>query len=297
MAHCVFIHRADSIYDDSPTIQYQFPKQYFGRAQACVGDWIIYYEPTKVRGTRGYYAVAKVQQIVPDPSSKDMYLALIEPGEYCEFPEPVPFMLEDGLAETELKNSKGGISGRRQSAVRALSEQDFVRIYAHGMQERQITLPRLDINDYPMAFEEEHVPFIYEQDRSIVNSTIIARNKSFRRLILRAYNSRCAITGLKLINGGGRAEVEAAHIKPVEEKGPDSVGNGLALSGTVHWMFDRGLLSLSDELEIIVSRHVNDRDGIATLINSTGRLIGPDSPRDRPHPAFLSWHREFRFKA
>jgi hypothetical protein len=31
----------------------------------------------------------------------------------------------------------------------------------------------------------------------------------------RAHLRRCAITGLKLINGGGRPEVQAAHIQPV----------------------------------------------------------------------------------
>jgi putative restriction endonuclease len=56
----------------------------------------------------------------------------------------------------------------------------------------------------------------------------------FRRIIVKAYDARCAITGLKLINGGGRAEVEAAHIRPVGANGPDTVQNGLALSGSFH---------------------------------------------------------------
>jgi hypothetical protein len=60
MGFGVFIHRTDSIYDDSPAERYQFPSQYLGRVQACVGDWIIYYEPRKVVTTRGYFAVAKV---------------------------------------------------------------------------------------------------------------------------------------------------------------------------------------------------------------------------------------------
>lgn len=80
MGKGVFIHRSDSIQDDSPAERYQFPHQYFGRVSACVVDWIIYYEPSKIQGTRGYFAAAKVAQIVPDPKAKDMYLALIEPG-------------------------------------------------------------------------------------------------------------------------------------------------------------------------------------------------------------------------
>jgi putative restriction endonuclease len=104
------------------------------------------------------------------------------------------------------------------------------------------------------------------------------------------------MTGLKLINGGGRAEVEAAHIRPVERGGPDIVNNGLALSGTVHWMFDRGLISLSDDLEILVSRQANDADSIRALVNRNGLALAPAKPADRPHPGFLSWHREHCFK-
>jgi hypothetical protein len=37
---------------------------------------------------------------------------------------------------------------------------------------------------------------------------------------------------LQIINGGGRTEVQAAHIRPVAAGGSDSVRNGLALSGT-----------------------------------------------------------------
>ena len=36
------------------------------------------------------------------------------------------------------------------------------------------------------------------------------------------------MTGLKLINGGGRCEIEAAHIIPVAKNGPDSPRNGIA---------------------------------------------------------------------
>jgi putative restriction endonuclease len=127
-------------------------------------------------------------------------------------------------------------------------------------------------------------------------SSRVVRDRLFRRLILQAYDKRCAITGLKLINGGGRAEVDAAHIKPVEANGPDILTNGIALSGTAHWMFDRGLISLSDNLDILVSRQANDADSIRGLINPTCRAIVPPRSFERPHPQFLHWHRENCFK-
>ena len=119
----------------------------------------------------------------------------------------------------------------------------------------------------------------------------ILRDRVFRRVVLRAYDERCAITGLKLINGRGRAEVAAAHIRPVEASGPDIVSNGIALSGTAHWMFDRGLISLSDDLEILISRQTNNPQEIRSIINKSGHALAPPRMSDRPHPHFLKWHR------
>jgi putative restriction endonuclease len=124
----------------------------------------------------------------------------------------------------------------------------------------------------------------------------IVRDRIFRRIVLQAYDQRCAVTGLKLINGGGRAEVEAAHIKPVEANGPDILTNGVALSGTIHWMFDRGLIGIADDLEILVSRQVNDQEGVRAMINRTGHALAPQRSSQRPAPHFLRWHREHCFK-
>lgn len=159
-------------------------------------------------------------------------------------------------------------------------------------------MPRLGSAETPFQFDEVQAPFAFERERERIEMVTnrVVRDRVFRRVVLRAYDERCAVTGLKLINGGGRAEVNAAHIRPVEHSGPDIANNGIALSGTVHWMFDRGLISITDDLEIVISRHVNDRDGAEGLINRTRRLIGPSLERDRPHPAFLAWHRENCFK-
>ncbi len=302
MGHAVFIHRADSIYDDSPAVQYQFPRQYLGRAQQAVGDWIVYYEPTKVALSRGYFATAKVRQIIPDPKASGMYLALIEPDSFLEFANAVPFKAEDGLIERGLVNADGKVSGWAQAAVRQLAGSDFKRIIERGLADDQPILPRVDEIAAPqlpyLEADDEQVPFEYEVERvrtEMLTSRIV-RDRVFRKLVLRAYDARCAVTGIKLINGGGRAEVDAAHIRPVEFGGPDIVNNGMALSGTAHWMFDRGLIGIADDLSIVVSRHVNDRDSVDALINRTGKLIGPGDPRGRPHPVFLAWHRENCFK-
>ncbi|WP_084630840.1 HNH endonuclease [Mesorhizobium sp. LSJC285A00] len=298
MGFGVFIHRSDSIYDDSPAEQYQFPSQYLRRVEAWVGDWIIYYEPSKVKDTRGYFAMAKVQQVIPDPVKPAMYLALIEAGSYLDFANPVPFNGAGGVVERGVLNDEGQNSGRAQSAVRPISPSDFNRIVDLGLDISEPLLPRVDEIGASSGFQDEQAPFQFEQNRNRVSyiGSRIVRDRIFRRVVLRAYDERCAITGLKLINGGGRAEVSAAHIRPVEANGPDIINNGISLSGTAHWMFDRGLISLSDDLEILISRQVNDLGSVKAFINRTRRALPPRRQLERPHPHFLRWHREHCFK-
>ena len=62
-------------------------------------------------------------------------------------------------------------------------------------------------------------------------------------------------------------------------------------------MFDRGLIGLKDDLEILISRQANDPNSICSLINRTGFAIPPSKSSERPHPSLLSWHRENCFKA
>lgn len=299
MGFGVFIHRFDSIYDDSPAERYQFPRQYLSRVEACLGDWIVYYEPRKVADTRGYFAIAKIERVIPDSTAEDMYLAIIEPGSYLDFAQPVPFSDRGGLIERGLLNADGRISGRAQSAVRPISPQDFNRIIARGLAEDEALLPRIDEPIRAPGLYEQPTPFLFDQARERVSqlSSRILRDRVFRRVVLNAYGERCAISGLKLINGGGRAEVAAAHIQPVHQNGPDIINNGIALSGTAHWMFDRGLITLTDDLEILVSRQANDPDGIYGFIQPSRRAKPPLRASDRPHPHFLQWHRTNCFKS
>ncbi|MDQ7070179.1 MAG: HNH endonuclease [Rhodobacterales bacterium] len=121
------------------------------------------------------------------------------------------------------------------------------------------------------------------------------RDQSFARQVKAAYGGRCAISGLELRNGGGRPEVEAAHIRPVAHNGPDIVRNGLALSGTLHWMFDRGLISVASDYRILVSHNKVDGETIKRLIAPEQKLFLPENKKDYPHPEYLRFHRETVF--
>lgn len=291
MTKLVLLHKADSIYDDEPDVVYDFPQSYLKAVREAVGDWIVYYEPVKA-GPRGYFAVAKISEVVPKPGVSGRYLALIEPGSFLSFDREVPRIvngspLESALRELDGMAKKGGAV---QLAVRRLPEAEFARIVDMGLPQNleQMEAARYDPN---VALQDEPALFARPVLERLTRRPY--RDVAFRRKVREAYDFRCAMSGLRLRNGGGRPEVQAAHIRPVERQGSDSVRNGIALSGTLHWMFDRGLISVAEDCEtVLVSHNKVPRDVADRLIRPDGKLVLPDDPRNAPHPENLRWHRE-----
>jgi putative restriction endonuclease len=63
---------------------------------------------------------------------------------------------------------------------------------------------------------------------------------AFRVLVTDAYQRRCAITGERTL-----PVLEAAHIKPYADSGPNLVQNGLLLRSDLHKLFDIGYLTVT----------------------------------------------------
>ena len=242
-----------------------------------------------------YVAVARVDRVAPHPHAAGRHFAFVAPGSYLAFDRPVPRVADGQVMEGMLEAAPGRLirAGASQLAVRRLSDAEFARIVGHGLRDAP---PREDLPGD--ALMDAQTPFDGPgQDRPVIErlTSRPLRDRAFRRQVLAAYDGTCAISGLSLRNGGGWMEVEAAHIMAVEEGGPDTVRNGLALSGTLHHLFDRGLVAVADDLSILVSENKVPRDVQARLINADGRLRVPGDPRLTPHPDFLSHHRETRF--
>ena len=290
---CVFVIGSLSIYEDEPDRFYRFPQRWLNAAARSVGQWILYQEPRRA-GPRGYYAVARVEQIVRDPADASIYLALIEPGSYLEFGRDVPFQLEGQAVERGLLDADGRLNnGRAIQSIRPISDEDFDRIRNLGLIGEDELLAREDEDEPALErVQEEQEPFLGPVERDLVLTSRKVRDRQFRKRVLEVYDCRCALTGMQLINGGGRAEAQAAHIMSVEAGGPDMVTNGIALSGTVHWMFDRGLIALSDTGDILLSRKINDVVGVEKLIYPDRRARLPAN-ENRPHARYLAWHREW----
>jgi putative restriction endonuclease len=288
----VFVTGTHSIYGDQPKDFYRFPSNYLAAAQRMIGQWIIYLEPRRAGG-RGHFAVAQVDRIEPDAAHPGMHLAWIVPGSYLDFGTAVPFSLDRLPMERGLLNSDGSIKGSKQLAIRPISNADFNRIVEIGLMDAEPELPRVgQLEPVPALVAEAAAPFEGPVDRATMLVSRKVRDAKFRRAVLHVYEGRCALTGMRLVNGGGRLETEAAHIMSVGEGGPDAINNGIALSGTVHWMFDRGLIGLSDSGDIVLSSKINDREGVEKMIYPDRRARWPSSAAHRPLPQYLDWHRQ-----
>lgn len=117
---------------------------------------------------------------------------------------------------------------------------------------------------------------------------------SFQAAIIDAYARRCAITGERVLPA-----LEAAHIKPYGEGGEHRIDNGLLLRRDLHALFDRGYLTVSPEMDVVVSKRLKDEfhNGEEYLTMTGHRLLTPTRPVDRPNPEFLDWHNKHRFVA
>lgn len=293
----VFQTKISPAYDDLPESRYHFPRMYLNQVQRTVGDWIIYYEPRRSSsdvlsrgGRQSYFAVARVKGVREDKDLADHYYADVE--DYLPFDRAVPFKEGAHFYESAMRGADGRTnSGSAQRAVRNMSDEEFDLILRAGF---AAELPLSQDSGFDArGFSEPPA----SEERPIIEMTVKRpfRDAIFARQVQEAYDKRCAMTGLRIINGGGRAEAQAAHIRPVASSGPDSPRNGIALSSTVHWMFDRGLLSIDDDFRILKAKGAVPEE-VSRLLNPTGHLILPGDYRLQPHAQFLRFHRENIFK-
>lgn len=290
VAKVVFTQKPDSIYDDLPEEHYHFPKTYLNQARQAIGDWVLYYRPRRGSPSTGrqpassYFAVARLIDIFADPGNPDLYYARV--ADYLEFDDSVSFRRDEGSYEVTLLKADGSVNkGAFGRAVRTISDDAFDSIIRAGFASGPRDWETIDDYLESDAYERPLIDSITKR---------YFRDRRFRLAVCDAYQNTCAITGLALLNGGGRPEVQAAHIQPVEHRGPDSVRNGLALSGTVHWMFDRGLITVDEDFRVVTSRSLKETMHHG-LIVSGRQILLPYAASERPSNRFLEYHRDHIF--
>ncbi|WP_354551554.1 HNH endonuclease [Kaistia defluvii] len=316
IVNAVFTTKVEPAYDDLPEVRYHFPKTYLNQVEAALDNWIVYYEPRRSTadlsssgGRSAYFAVARVQSITQDAFQADHFYAHMV--DYLEFSRPVPFNEGGHYYEAALRKADGSTNkGAFRRAVRNLRPHEFEAIFAAGFariigrdpleRSEPDRVPNSQPNfllaaDNPAPAFEHELPAVPARriETKLVSRPF--RDRAFASAVMTAYGDRCALTGLQIIDQGGRSEAEAAHVRSVAQDGPDSIRNGIAVSRTVHWMFDAGLLSIADDYTILIAKRIVP-DILQDLPPLRAKLTVPARADLRPHPSYLRFHRENIFE-
>ncbi|VWX53097.1 conserved hypothetical protein [Novosphingobium sp. 9U] len=274
---------------------YRFDALWLDQMGELVGNWIIFQHCDR-KQPGAYFATAKVLKIVPESIVGDVHMALLESGSFRTFLAVVPYRRDQRPVERGLDYGSGRLNtARALEPVRPISEDDYRRIDSLGQAQGDLTFvqPR-SAPDYRMRGDREDWDGRVERAAEIVSRP--RRDGRLRQVMLHAYNRTCAFTGLRWGVAGGAAEVQVAHVRSVEANGPNEIWNVLGLSSSMHWLFDTGLLSMSDTGRILFSDHLEDRARLAALIFPDRQARLPVNPEWRPDPRCLAWHREHVFR-
>lgn len=152
------------------------------------------------------------------------------------------------------------------------------------------------------ALPEIEPAMVAEAHPGYVVSRRLKRDEGFRRVVLEAYENRCAVCEFAVKLEGRPLALEAAHIKWHQALGPSEPRNGLLLCALHHNLFDKGVFTLlPKELKVIVSEDVSNTDpGFKDALGKfhEKRLnYFPHKIEERPAQEFIAWHRKEVFKS
>jgi putative restriction endonuclease len=139
---------------------------------------------------------------------------------------------------------------------------------------------------------EQWTPFVAE-DRAVYQVSRQKRDAAFRTIVLGNYGYTCAVTCQRFFSAH-HVEADGAHIIGKEVRGTDDPRNGIALSKSAHWAFDRGILTISDQYEVIVNPKISNASvaNFRALELNGRKILLPQDSCYLPHPDALAWHRQ-----
>jgi putative restriction endonuclease len=151
---------------------------------------------------------------------------------------------------------------------------------------QMINYELITTGDVPVAAESARYGDYYLQKARLGQG-------AFRVLVTDAYQRRCSITGERTLPA-----LDAAHIKPFSESGPNYTRNGLLIRSDIHKLFDKGYVTITPEYRIEVSRRIkeeyeNGREYYA--YHGRPLIVVPNNENERPDSQYLIWHNENRY--
>jgi len=173
------------------------------------------------------------------------------------------------------------------ASFREAARKQIVRCHFEGEDRRGLC----ELMGLPLTPEQQEEPVDSRDSKSETKHT---RDVKFAFRVLPTYDFRCALTRYRMVAVNGTTALDAAHVKSFSSGGPNTINNGIALSKTAHWLFDRGFWSLDDDFRILVKLDAFQEQGEDALLlkRRKGETIHlPGLETARPSRAFLDWHR------
>jgi len=202
--------------------------------------------------------------------------------------------LQNGFALTSKSNQEIAVAIRPDQFlnyvlnVKALhqygSDTATLNLLTKAVQSKEITTQELE-------------SFSTERQKIVTNVSRYVRAAHFRQQVLNAYENRCAVTRAQL------RLVDAAHILPVvAQNSCDHIGNGIALSPTMHRAYDNGLIYLDEDYQMKLNEEktneliaYNLHAGIEQLKHLLDKPIHlPADHNQRPKLQFIKEANKFR---
>ncbi|MBU2614970.1 MAG: HNH endonuclease, partial [Elusimicrobia bacterium] len=175
---------------------------------------------------------------------------------------------------------------RKSHALIALKELTFLEALRKIRLGKKI-IPK-EIIDEAFAEPVSHAPAA-EEDKDY--TTRVIRSRSFRDLVLYFYEYRCAVTNkILFIDYKDFNNLEAAHIMARSAGGGSNPSNGIALERNLHWAFDKGFFTVTEEYKIEVHPdamrvpYLKDKHGTA--------IFTPQDSRSKPNNEAIKWHKD-----
>ncbi|MFI0445896.1 phosphorothioated DNA-binding restriction endonuclease [Actinomadura sp. 6N118] len=125
------------------------------------------------------------------------------------------------------------------------------------------------------------------------------RDPAFRVQVLEAYEFCCAFCGYDGWLDGTAVGLDAAHLRWHAFGGPDDLVNGLCLCALHHRLLDRGVLGVTREHTIAVSRKFVGRAAATTTLvhGLSGRPVRePQTGLPAPEADHIDWHTSQVFR-
>lgn len=202
--------------------------------------------------------------------------------------------VRDGFAFTRKGNDEIAVGFRPDNMLAYCSNCNYLHEYGADAVVSDL-LSRVGRLESVTGDEINQLPA--ERRRVITKVSRLARDSDFRRKVTIAYDRKCCVTGLQL------RLIDAAHILPVGAEGStDDIQNGLCLSPTYHRAYDRGLIYLSEDLEMRINpkkREAIVHQGLDSGLQEFETYIGkeiflPPDKNQWPRVEFIRSANKFR---